>query len=209
MQIGSLKNKLYSIKYNYLLKSGASKGLIQPFEPQLLKRLKNIYYGSVPISVFIGNRDFCNGKCYDRSMLISMGMDDFLLMRGKVKSLEIQYGKEKSGHGWVESNGWVYDTSMGFKVEKNLYYKLEQPTDIESYTKEDCLKDEAYMEILNSKINKYSLTCIVPLLEGIAQLTKNNQLIDQIEEFKDQISYDCILQDVETDFQKTKTNYKC
>ena len=189
-------------RYQSLLKYGVENGLVQPYEDELIKRLRTVYYGGVPAAILLFVDKLCNGYCYDRSMLITMGMDDFLLVNGDIKSLELKYGKESANHSWAESNGWVYDTSLGFKIEKNLYYKMEQPKINKINTKESCYDYFEYKEIINSNIehDKYVLPMIIPIIERVVpECLFSEYLKNELELFKERINYKDLCIEVEED----------
>ena len=42
-----------------------------------------------------------------------------ILVRGNIKTLEYKYGKEKSRHGWIEMDDYVYDPTSLYKYKKS------------------------------------------------------------------------------------------
>ena len=65
-----------------------------------------------------------------------------ILVRGNIKTLEYKYGNEKSRHGWIEIDDYVYDQTSLYKYKKDLYYKIYEPTDITKITTEDYIKEK-------------------------------------------------------------------
>lgn len=103
-----------------------------------------------------------------------------ILVRGNIKTLEYKYGKEKSRHGWIEMDDYVYDPTSLYKYKKDLYYKIYEPTNITKITTEDYIKEkkeeyyktkkalEDYLQDGDNRIDLYSL---IPILEEIVLLT--------------------------------------
>jgi len=192
----------YNKRYSKLKKYGIKKGLIKPYEYELIERLRNVYYGGCPASILLLMNKMCNGMCYDRSMLITMGMDDFQLVNGAIKGLELRFGLESANHSWAESNGWVYDTSLGYKIEKDLYYQMEEPLINKINSKQSCLDYIEYQEILEADIekDKYVVPMLMPIWESLIPTSLFPEWLEQeITLFKEQIKYDELCQEVEDD----------
>ena len=45
-------------------------------------------------------------------------------LEGILKHWNIKYGKGHEGHGWIETEDFVYDPSLMLRFEKNTYYSL-------------------------------------------------------------------------------------
>ena len=207
MTIADMKIKLHEQKRKAIFKYGARTGGIQFYEEELIERLRSVYYGGIPASILLFIDPLTNGHCYDRSMLITMGMDDFTLVRGKISGLRLRYGEEKAGHGWVESGDWVYDTSEGLKFKKSLYYAMESPQVTAIRTKQECLDYDEYQDILNADIeqDKYVLPVMMPMIEGLAQISLLSEFLKaEIERFKKEVKYDDICREVEEDMKAKK-----
>ena len=154
----NIKKQLYNVKTELLLKKGLANGTIKPFEKELFERLDNIYIDGIPMSLYliylnpINFNSYSSGDCYNRSLYITMGLDDAILVRGNDYELELQYGKDESGHGWVEKDDWVYEPTLMLKFKKDVYYQLYKPHNIKYYKKEEYSKDKNYKYIMNTKI---------------------------------------------------------
>ncbi|MEG1900091.1 MAG: hypothetical protein RR161_00900 [Bacilli bacterium] len=202
MNMSQLKYKLYFLKFNLLFNYGVKSGKILPYEDKLIERLRDVYYGGLPASILLFINQMCNGKCYDRSMLITTSMDDFQLVNGDIKDLELRFGKESVDHSWAESNGWVYDTSLGLKIEKKLYNAIHEPQTNKINSKEACYAYQEYQEILNSDLekDKYMLLLILPLIEPIADKEIFSDFVkSEIARFKEQINYDALCKEIGED----------
>jgi len=191
-------------KWNKMLLKGAFKGMVFPYDDELLKRLGHVYYGGIPASILLLVPSMCSGYCYDRSVLITLGMDDFRIVNGAINSLLVKYADEvaKDGvsvanHSWVESNGWVYDTTLGLKIKKELYYAMEDPIIRKINTKEDALDFFEYQSILNADIenDKYALPLTMPIIEDLPPHPLYADFFKQeIARFKTEVDYDAICQ---------------
>lgn len=138
------------------------------------------------------------GKCYDRSLFMFFCFDDALLVRADNKDLELRFGKENAGHGWIEIGNYVYDPSLMMRFEKDLYYKIYSPTDVHKATKEDYKKVNGsyYDDVRNTSIDDFKIggskrtdLCVsIPLVRGIAEF--NEQFKKELEEYLTLIQYD-------------------
>ena len=125
--------------------------------------------------------------------------DDALLVRGDEKNLELLYGKDNTGHGWIERDNYVYDPSSLMRFDKYLYYKIFQPTNISKKSIEQyCLIDDCrrlYEDIHQTIIEDYlpngrkriDLYSLMPLVEGIAE--GNKEFKNELEAYLALIQY--------------------
>lgn len=137
-----------------------------------------------------------------------------ILVRGNIKTLEYKYGKEKSRHGWIEMDDYVYDPTSLYKYKKDLYYKIYEPTNITKITTEDYIKEkkeeyyktkkalEDYLQDGDNRIDLYSL---IPILEEIVLLTN-----EEIENYFKLIKYnkETFEEEIEKIFQKKMDSKK-
>ena len=135
------KWNIHQKKEKFLMIKAAYKGYIKLYDEELLNRLRNIYYGGLPASILLLHRGICNGKCYDRATLLAYALNnDYDVVYANINNIKLNplyvddYKKDSTTaeHCYViekDNNGldWVYDTSSGFIIEKNLYYKIEKP----------------------------------------------------------------------------------
>mgnify|MGYP003297928216 CR=1 FL=1 len=120
---------------------------ILPYEEELVERLRGLTYRGFPLSIVLFCREFCRGECYSMSMNIYRGMDKFKLVHGDVNFIVLN--DEYPNHSWVEKDGFVYDTTDGFRWDKDLYYELFQPVVREVYTEETVKDYEGYYNFYN------------------------------------------------------------
>lgn len=73
-----------------------------PYEEELLKKLREQYYLGIPLSIFLLSDSLCLHQCHYLSIQITRGMEEFLIVRGNVNTMD----KEPLGnHSWVEKDG--------------------------------------------------------------------------------------------------------
>lgn len=200
----NIKKKLYFTKADALLNEGIKKGKIVPFDDDFYKQLKKTIIYGLPVSMYIKYLKpiLPPGKCYDRSLYMFLCFDDAVLVRADIKDLELKYGKEDAGHGWMELGNYVYDPTMLMRFDKDLYYKIHQPTNIDKSTKEEfCSHEEAkkfYEDIRNTTIEdlkpygrkRIDLSSVIPLIYGVAQGSNNSEFLSDLDEFLSLIEYD-------------------
>lgn len=189
---------------------GALTKQVTTYESSLIERLRTIYFGGVPGSVILLIPSLCINRCYDRGMMLSMGLDEFDIVWGSTRSIRFEIMRDegkfhniliRSDHFWVESDGWVYDTTRGFKVKKWLYYILETPI-IRSRKNQDwCHEQDLYKRDLAGNIeqDKYALPIIIPLLEPIKKSLNSELAIKELDLFKQFINYDGLCKEMQFD----------
>lgn len=228
--MATLKDKLrwniYKRKQDLLFTYGLATGLIHPYEEELLENLRHVYYGGVPASIILLCDELCNGRCYDRSLLITLGFgdDDFRLVNGDINLFKLnpklidRYNEAISlGYEWphqanhsfaerTKKDGtiWVYDTTWGLVFEKNLYYRINNPK-IHKINNRQATEDFCeYQDIKNANFeqDKYILPMILPTIEKIVK--SSNQpytkvLLEEIVHFKEEIDYEGLCDEIHQD----------
>ena len=127
--------------------------------------------------------------------------EDAKLVRGDNKDLELLYGKENAGHGWVEIGDYVYDPSTMKRYDKDLYYKIFEPSNIYKGSKEEyCSYQEnkkLYDDIQSTTIDDYKpngrkrveLAVIIPVIRELAKASENQEFIDDLNAYLTKIQY--------------------
>lgn len=222
-RLENLKWKLYMIKKSYLVTWGIKHGLIRLYEEKLIEELRHVYYGGIPGSILLLCNKMCNGVCYDRALLISLGFedDDFQLIYADIDGIalnpeiidEVSQCPERSPHysrhciaerKKKDGTTWIYDTSHGLVFEKSLYHRIERPRITKINSKEATLEYFEYQSIKNSNIeaDKYMIPLILPNIERVAAENQDfytEVLKREIEIFKQEIGYDQICKEIEID----------
>ena len=199
-----LKKHLYFSKITLLLNQGYVDKSIVPFEDEMYKKMETTYISGLPVSIHIKYLKpmLPPGKCIDRSLYMFFCFDDAVLVRANIKNLEYKYGIEKAGHGWIEIGDYVYDPTFMMRFDKDLYYKIFIPIDVTKCTHDEyCnIKSRAdfYNDIKNTTIDdlkpygrkRLELSAIVPLIEGCAKKTGNQEFVDELNDFLSEVQYD-------------------
>ena len=216
----NIKKSLYFSKMQLLLNKGVADKKIIPFDDELYDKLNHTYISGLPVSIHIKYLKplVRPGKCYDRSLYMFFCFDDAILVRGDNKDLELRYGKDDAGHGWIEMDNYVYDPSLMMRFDKDLYYEIYKPTKVSKCTKEEYCSTSEYQKLYNDIKNttiddfkpygkkRIELSMSMPLIMGIAQNTGNQEFIDELNDFITLIQYDEeeVYNELNEAMQKTK-----
>ncbi len=121
-------SKLNQIRQNYkadMLYSGLDQkkqsGEIRAFDDEFYASLKGKYYNGIPVYYYMLRMSM--GKCYDASAILGLALGDCKICRGNLRKAPTDWGND-FGHGWVEKDGLVYDTTWQIIADKHTYYKL-------------------------------------------------------------------------------------
>lgn len=199
-----LKRFLYFSKMNLQIRKGLLDGRITPFSEDFYEKLRHTYIDCLPVSIHIKYLKpiVPPGKCYDRSLYMFFSFDNAILVRGDIKNLELKYGLNDAGHGWIEIDNYVYDPTSLMRFDKDLYYQIYQPKNIIKCNKDEYCLDtdnkEIYNEIKNTTINDFvsdgkrrnELLTVIPLVLSMADLSDNEQFKVELNNWLALIKYD-------------------
>lgn len=202
----NLKKALYYTRTNILFNKGFNNEDIIPFDDEFYSKLNNTFVSCLPVSFHIKylKPTLPPGKCYDRSLYMFFCFDDALLVRADIKDLELRYGKEKAGHGWIEIGDYVYDPSSRLRFKKDLYYDIYKPYNVSKVNKEEyCSIDgnlKAYYDIINTKLEDFmpygkkrlELSIIIPLIQDMTKYSTNEEFIKDVNDYIESIQYDIL-----------------
>lgn len=201
-KLDKIKQQLYSMKMITLFNKSLKEGKIVNFNEEFYKKMKDTYISCIPVSIWIKYLKpiIGSGMCYDRSLYMFFCFEDSLLVCASTKDLELRFGKEDSGHGWIEMGNYVYDPSLLMRFEKDLYYKIYGVTNAKKNTHSQYRKanTEFYDNIKNTIIRDYQpggckrtdLLTIIPFLEEIAKMSGNSTFIKEVNDYLRDIDYD-------------------
>ena len=96
-------------------------GKIRPFDEEFYSRLDGMYYNGIPVYYYLMRMNM--GKCYDCSAILGLALGDCKICRGNLNKAPTSSGND-FGHGWVEKDGLVYDTTWQIITDKHTYYRL-------------------------------------------------------------------------------------
>lgn len=199
-----IKKNLYLYKMELLFRKGINEKRIIPFDDEFYNKLTNTYIDGLPVSMHIKyfRPIISPGKCFDRSLFMFFCFDNAILVRGNNKDLELRYGIECAKHGWIEIDDYVYDPSYMMRFDKELYYKIFMPTEINRINKEEYCSNEdrkkLYDYVKNTTIDDFKpygnkrveLATIIPLVLSLSQLSDNQTFIKDVKDYLSLIEYD-------------------
>ena len=200
--MNSLSSKLFLAKSKLLFTKAVSSGKINEFEEEIFDKMKGTIIAGLPVSIRIKYSKylFRNGTCYDRSLYMFLGLDDAVLVRGRTKHLEAQYGIGHEGHGWVEIGDYVYDPSLMLKFDKETYYKIYGCYDITKIDKNTYLKEhkEFIDDNVSNDYNEFKIGGRKRLQYGfllsqvrcLSGFIGDENFIKELEDYLKEIEYD-------------------
>ena len=114
------QNYKYTMLYSGLYEKKNS-GIIRPFDKEFYTGLEGKYFNGIPVYYYLIRMNM--GKCYDCSAILGLALGDCKICRGNLRKAPTDKGND-FGHGWVEKDGLVYDTTWQIITDKHTYYKL-------------------------------------------------------------------------------------
>lgn len=197
-----LKKKLFFAKFKVLSAKASRERTIMEFDDEIFEKMKNTIIACFPVSFYIkhSNNMFALGTCYDRSLYMFLALDDAVLVRGKNKDLEYNYGKGHGGHGWVEVGDYVYDPSIMLKLKKDVYYQLYGTSDLMKVDKETYLREHKdFVDlVVSNDFNEFKpggkrrleLGILVIQVLAMADMINNPEFTKDLNEYLELIEYD-------------------
>lgn len=192
-----------------LYKKGIEERNIKEFDLEILSKLKKTNYGGIPGNIYIyafpTNFETIGNKV---EILAWIFRDiDFKIVHAKTNSTEeIMFYEYKSKH--LDCNSWieiqdgtkevVIDPFSNLMIEKELYYKLENPVIIQTYTSEDVKNHPARGDDdFSSEYGSYdSLLIIMEFLEKTIQDSPYKEYLEkEVDKLKSKIDFDKMKQD--------------
>ena len=197
-----MKRKLYFTKFKILWAKAVQEKTITEFDEEIYDKMKNTIIACFPVSFYIkySKYMFPLGTCYDRSLYMFLALDDAILVRGKNKDLEYNYGKGHEGHGWVEIGDYVYDPSLMLKFKKDVYYSLYSPTDVSKCDKATYVSEHKDFidSVACTDFNEYKpggkrrldLGILVFQIQTLVSMLNDESLTKDLNEYLESIEYD-------------------
>ena len=131
-----LKSKLFIRGYNQNFK----KGNIRKFDEEFFSQFEGMYFEGLPV-YFLLSKMMAEGKCYDTSAILALALGkECFVCRGDLSSQAYNWGEDKLGHGWVEKDGYVYDTTWQIICKKEVYQKVFKPKNVSIEKSSEFLK---------------------------------------------------------------------
>ena len=145
---------------------------IEPYEEELIDNLRKQTFNGIPITILLFTNFLCKGECYVCSVNLTRGMDHFHLVHGDINC--IKKNDEYPNHSWVEKGSFIYDTTDGFKWEKNLYYELFEPVVQEVYDENTVQTYPFYQSVIENGTKEISLENLALVTQYIEELENEN-----------------------------------
>ena len=201
----NIKKGLYFSKMQLLIKKGLEDGSIVPFDEKFYEKMSHTYISCLPVSIHMKYLKpiVGPGKCYDRSLYMFFCFPNAVLVRGDNKDLELRYGKENAGHGWIEMDGYCYDPTLLLRFKKETYYEIYKPYNVSKTTTEkykNCCDSnkQFYEDIVNTELSDFQpngrkrtdLCVMIPLVQGIAKMGTDEDFKKELNEYLKSIQYD-------------------
>lgn len=190
-----------------LYNEGVKKNLIQPFDQEVLTKLRKLYYGCISGIIYIYGMPTDVGTIAEKMILLRYALDDknFQIVHGNTYSTEnISFHEYDSKHldnnSWIEvkegNKEWVYDPFSLLKIEKNLYYQIEEPEVFRTITKKTVeshpgRQDDNFHTF--DEGGKDFLTFILPTIEENLENNPHKDFLKaEISRFKEEVDYEGI-----------------
>ena len=111
-----LKRNINSVRFNELFQKAIRNGDIRFFDAEFYKNFEGMYFNGLPIYYYLEKMSM--GKCYDASAILALAMGEgSYVCRGELSTMS-KINNEPFGHGWVETEDSVYDTTWKIILDK-------------------------------------------------------------------------------------------
>lgn len=91
------------------------------YDSDLIEKMYNVRFAGIPASFFLLDLRKTNTQCHQNARYLTYIIDGSKKITGILPEIK---GKDKT-HSWVETDKYVYDTTMGIKFRKEVYYDLK------------------------------------------------------------------------------------
>jgi hypothetical protein len=217
---------LHQKKNKELLIYGLQYGYIRPYNDKLIMRLRNITYGGIPASIILLSDYLSNGFCYERSILLAEALLDLLqdikLVYASIESLRINpkikdrddllYADHCFIEGVYDNKKYIFDTSLGFIFDKDIYIRMEKPIIRKENNKEKIIKYLEMDKLYHSEDierDKYMAPIVLPYIERVygraTEMYSHDGILllqREIEHFKEVINYNEIYNNMNDDIKR-------
>lgn len=198
-----LRKELFLKRFDLLLQYGYATGKIQDFDDAIYEEMSGTIVSCLPVSMYIKYSWELfpkQGSCWTKSLYMFYGLDDALLVRGDTKLHEFLHGKDAAGHGWVERGDYVYDPSSLKRFDKDFYYRMLSPSNVERTDKQTYLEEnQAFYDNVTSTSKddfrpggkkRLDLGSLIIALEHTAAQPGLEDFQKDLNEYLEEIDYD-------------------
>ncbi|MDD6402539.1 MAG: hypothetical protein PUG33_00165 [Mollicutes bacterium] len=177
---------------------GFKNNLVKSFDQEIISELRKCYYGIFSGLIYIFSIDTTFSNIDNKAELLIWIFKDknIKLVKGSTNStrniLFYEYGQGHLDYNlWIEveegNKTWVYDLFSLLKMEKDFYYKLEEPM-IEKIYLKDVLDLNKDFSIFSNQYDNLLYEMIDKLKESLEDSPYKELLIPEIIRYKDNIS---------------------
>ncbi len=201
---------------------------IQPYDEELIQKLRTVYEGGLPASILLLRHGMSNGYCYDRALLIAEALQDgnIQFVYVTIDGIRLNPKVEQDNPMYADycfleqttkdGRHIIYDTSMGLVIDKSLYWLLEHPKVRKINFKAELAKFlDTKKQKPSENDDEYIVTFVLPILEmyyenqdewyakpGIELLQR------EVEQFKKKNHYEQLVKDLREDMASRDSKQK-
>ena len=202
-----------------LFQKGIEEGLITPFDPTVLTRLRKIYYSfySGLLYLYVEPTDFETIGNKIEILTHVFENDDYRIIHADTDSTrEIHFNEYNSKHldfsSFIEikrgHKTYVYDPFSLLCFEKSLFYQLEQPQIRRIVPKEIVQRNAFYQEDnFRTPRDTWMLVSFLPRMEKLISKSPYKDFLEkELTRYKEEVSYEDVVLDwkVEENMIKNK-----
>ena len=156
-KLNDMRQQYYDKKIKTVMQELINRGIIREFDDEFYSQFDGMLYDVRPVEYYLKNMSM--GKCYDASAVLGLAFgkcDDVYICRGNLRNAGYSItGTKEFGHGWVEKDGMVYDTTWQIVTPKQVYYKLFGASVYNRRTTNEFFKDCKHLSDFNIHDKKY------------------------------------------------------
>ena len=106
-----------------------------PYDNEIIRLMYDVKFYGMPVSFLLLDQRKTDTYCHFCASLLNVVIPESVRVKGKKKELD---GGE---HSWVETDDYVYDTSVLSRWKKDSYYDRDTPYDVEWISFTDVLEN--------------------------------------------------------------------
>lgn len=174
----------------------------EPYDEEFINCLRKEKCNGIPLHILALSYYLCRKNCHFVTIQFTSVMDKFDLVTANISSYPYD---ENGNHSFIEKDGWVYDTTKGFKYKKEDYYKLFNPQIVKVLNEDTYINDNVYMYYLtlgsqNVENERKNLELTFKMLEYLEKLRptiNGKRLLMEIEKYRKENPYEGTLKEEE------------
>lgn len=183
--VKTFNKNVFSTRFYTLYNKMEKAGVIKHFDDEFYSQFNGMLYNVIPVEFYL--RKMSMGRCYDASAVLGLAFgrsEETYVCRGNLKYAGLYInGTTKFGHGWVERDGIVYDTTWQISMPQEAYYKLFGVKNFEKRTTNkffsDCeqlsdfhIHDKSYYE---NNYSNFAYPSLIQIRSSAEMLARNGR----------------------------------